>query len=72
MMVWLLRKCRQCGKYTLDQEKCPYCGGKIRVPHPAKFSPQDKYAKYRRAMKAEETERAKRDEGNLCKRNIEN
>jgi H/ACA ribonucleoprotein complex subunit 3 len=52
-MVWLLRKCRQCGNYTLSVEKCPYCGDAVRVPHPAKFSPQDKYAKYRRAMKVE-------------------
>lgn len=57
-MVWLLRKCKQCEKYTLDLEKCPYCGGEVRVPHPAKFSPQDKYAKYRRAMKAEVMEEA--------------
>jgi H/ACA ribonucleoprotein complex subunit 3 len=53
-MVWLLRKCTQCGKYTLDQTKCPHCGGPVRIPHPAKFSPHDKYAKYRRAMRAEE------------------
>lgn len=53
-MVWLLRKCVQCGKYTLSQEKCPYCGGQVRVPHPAKFSPQDKYAKYRRALRVQE------------------
>lgn len=50
-MMWLLRKCEQCGRYTLNLEKCPYCGGRVRVAHPAKFSPQDKYAKYRRAMK---------------------
>jgi len=65
-MVWLLRKCGQCSKYTLNQEKCPYCGGKVRIPHPAKFSPQDKYAKYRRAMKMEVMEQGKQDEGNIC------
>jgi H/ACA ribonucleoprotein complex subunit 3 len=52
-MVWLLRKCVQCARYTLSVVKCPYCGGLVRVPHPAKFSPQDKYAKYRRAMRDE-------------------
>jgi H/ACA ribonucleoprotein complex subunit 3 len=52
-MVWLLRKCVQCGGYTLNVEKCPYCGGSVRVPHPARFSPQDKYAKYRRALRVE-------------------
>jgi len=64
-MVWLLRKCRQCGKYTLNLEKCPSCGGEVRVPHPAKFSPQDKYAKYRRAMKVEVMERAEQHEGDV-------
>jgi len=52
-MVWLMRKCVKCEKYTLNQAKCPYCGGRVRVPHPAKFSPEDRYAKYRSAMKAE-------------------
>jgi len=67
MMVWLLRKCVQCKRYTLNQEKCPHCGGRVRVPHPAKFSPEDKYAKYRRAMKADE-----QDEGNFRQRDVEN
>ena len=52
-MVWLLRKCVKCGKYTLRKDTCPYCGGSIRIPHPAKFSPTDKYLKYRMAMKKE-------------------
>ena len=52
-MVWLLRKSVHCARYTLRLDKCPYCGGGVRVPHPAKFSPQDKYAKYRRAMRDE-------------------
>lgn len=50
-MVWLLRKCEKCGKYTLKQGTCPYCGGKVRVPHPPKFSPDDKYLKYRMILK---------------------
>lgn len=50
-MVWLLRRCVKCEKYTLNQEKCPYCGGRVQPPHPAKFSPDDKYAKYRRALR---------------------
>jgi len=40
-----------CGRYTLKKDSCPYCGGKLRIPHPAKFSPDDKYAKYRVAMR---------------------
>jgi len=52
-MGWLLRKCKECGKYTLRHDKCPYCGGQVHIPHPAKFSPNDKYAKYRQAIREE-------------------
>jgi len=52
-MVWLLRKCEQCGGYTLKKSSCPYCGGELKVPHPPKFSPDDKYFKYRMALKME-------------------
>jgi len=64
-MVWLLRKCVRCGKYTLNREGCPYCGCGVRVPHPAKFSPQDKYARYRRALKVELAGRVEGNEGDL-------
>jgi H/ACA ribonucleoprotein complex subunit 3 len=53
MMVWLLRICERCEKYTLKKDTCPYCGGKVRIPHPPKFSPDDKYLKYRMALKRE-------------------
>ena len=57
-MVWLLRKCLRCGRYTLKKDVCPYCGGKVHIPHPAKFSPDDKYIRYRMAtMKKERTGR---------------
>ena len=52
-MVWLLRKCEKCGKYTLEKNKCPHCGGKVRIPHPPKFSPDDQYLKYKMALKEE-------------------
>jgi len=52
-VAWLLRKCEKCRKYTLKRDKCPYCGGPLRVPHPPKFSPEDKYLKYRMALKRE-------------------
>jgi len=52
-MVWLLRKCESCKRYTLNREKCPVCDGLVHVSHPAKFSPDDKYAKYRRRLKEE-------------------
>jgi H/ACA ribonucleoprotein complex subunit 3 len=53
-MGWLLRKCQKCGRYTLNKDGCPYCGGTVRIPHPPKFSPADKYLKYRMAMKKEQ------------------
>ena len=53
-MVWLLRKCEKCGNYTLKTDFCPRCGGKVHVPHPAKFSPDDKYLRYRLAYKRQE------------------
>jgi len=53
MMVWLLRKCEKCHNYTLKVDVCPYCGGRVRVPHPPKFSPDDKYLKYRMTLKQE-------------------
>ncbi len=52
-MVWLLRKCVKCDRYTLGKDVCSHCSGKVRVPHPAKFSPDDKYARYRVALKRE-------------------
>jgi len=48
---WLLRRCVKCGRYTLNKEKCPYCGGMVRTPHPPKFSPENRYAKYRRMLR---------------------
>ena len=45
----LLRRCRGCGRYSL-REACPGCGGATAVPHPARYSPEDRYAKYRRAL----------------------
>jgi len=45
-----MKKCKSCGEYTL-KGKCPYCGGEVGVVYPAKFSPEDKYGKYRRMLK---------------------
>jgi H/ACA ribonucleoprotein complex subunit 3 len=42
-------KCTTCSSYGL-QEQCP-CGGNRSSPKPAKYSPEDKYGKYRRAAK---------------------
>ncbi|HJX02703.1 MAG TPA: RNA-protein complex protein Nop10 [Candidatus Bathyarchaeia archaeon] len=51
--MWLLRKCKECGNYTLKTDTCPHCAGSVRIPHPPKFSPDDKYLKYRMALKQE-------------------
>ncbi|MFQ6077062.1 MAG: RNA-protein complex protein Nop10 [Candidatus Bathyarchaeia archaeon] len=51
MVRWLLRRCDRCGRYTLRVERCPYCGGEVQVPHPARFSIDDKYARYRRMLR---------------------
>lgn len=45
-----LRRCRNCGVYTL-KEFCPSCGGGTVSPHPPRFSPADPYGKYRRILK---------------------
>jgi H/ACA ribonucleoprotein complex subunit 3 len=47
----LLRRCTSCGAYTLSKERCPRCGGPVKVPHPPKFSPEDKYQRYRTLQK---------------------
>ncbi|WP_075050219.1 RNA-protein complex protein Nop10 [Ignicoccus islandicus] len=45
-MKWLMRQCPNCGRYTF-KETCPVCGTPTKVPHPPRFSPEDKYVKYR-------------------------
>ena len=49
-----IRKCSICKKYTL-KDIC--CNEKTLNPSPAKYSPEDKYAKYRRGAKSEELEK---------------
>jgi len=51
--IGLLKKCSKCGEYTLNEVACPKCGGAVYTPRPPKFSPDDRYAKYRRALKEE-------------------
>lgn len=45
-----LKKCARCNIYTM-MEQCPRCGERTLSAHPPKFSPEDKYGKYRRMMK---------------------
>jgi H/ACA ribonucleoprotein complex subunit 3 len=45
-----LRKCPACKNYTF-KETCPKCGKKSMNPEPPKYSPENKYGKYRRMFK---------------------
>jgi H/ACA ribonucleoprotein complex subunit 3 len=45
-------RCRACGRYTLKAE-CPVCGSPTITTKPARFSPEDPYGRYRRALNQE-------------------
>jgi H/ACA ribonucleoprotein complex subunit 3 len=49
-MSHLLFRCDSCGSYSLGST-CPKCNGATSNPHPQKYSPEDKLAKYRRLEK---------------------
>jgi H/ACA ribonucleoprotein complex subunit 3 len=53
-MAW----CMGCGSYTL-KETCSKCKENTITPHPPKFSPEDRYGKYRRQLKAMTNEESK-------------
>ncbi len=42
--------CKGCDVFTMKEE-CPNCGKKSLSTAPAKFSPEDKWGKYRRIAK---------------------
>ena len=42
--------CSKCKTFTM-QETCPKCNEKAINPKPGKYSPEDKYGKYRRLAK---------------------
>ena len=46
-----LKRCVVCNCYTM---KASHCGSATKTPHPPKYTPEDKYAKYRREGKLEE------------------
>ena len=46
-----LRRCGPCGLYTLKDD-CPKCKARTVMPLPPRYSPEDKYGKYRRQLKA--------------------
>ncbi|MDD1684473.1 MAG: RNA-protein complex protein Nop10 [Methanoregula sp.] len=45
-----IRRCPVDHIYTLSPT-CPACGMATAVAHPARFSPEDKYGRYRRLAK---------------------
>ncbi|MCX8184566.1 MAG: RNA-protein complex protein Nop10 [Sulfolobales archaeon] len=47
-----MKKCTKCGRYTL-KERCPICGSATATASPPRFSPLDKYVKYRIIAKEE-------------------
>lgn len=51
-----IMKCAECSSYTLNGT-CK-CGGNTVKAGPAKFSPQDNYASYRRTAKADKLKEA--------------
>jgi H/ACA ribonucleoprotein complex subunit 3 len=49
-MRTLIRKCKECDIYTLRGE-CPKCGSQTDMALPARFSPEDRYGRFRRQLK---------------------
>jgi H/ACA ribonucleoprotein complex subunit 3 len=45
-MKSLLFRCPKCSRYTMEA-RCPSCGEVAKMAAPAKYSPDDKYARYR-------------------------
>ncbi|HEQ78834.1 MAG TPA: ribosome biogenesis protein [Euryarchaeota archaeon] len=42
-------KCSICGIYTM-KEKCPTCDVAVKSPDPPRYSPQDRWSRYRRTL----------------------
>lgn len=50
-----IRTCPACNEYTM-RETCNKCGLKTQNIIPPRYSPEDKYGKYRREIKQKERE----------------
>lgn len=48
-MRTLLFRCPEGHGYTLSRD-CPACGGRTVSPLPPRYSPEDRYGRYRRAL----------------------
>ena len=53
----ILLKCPKCHSYSMDA-KCPKCGEGTVIAAPAKYSPDDKYARYRSPLAYQRSEAA--------------
>lgn len=51
-MRFQIKRCSDCHTYTLESE-CSGCDKATESAHPAKFSPDDKYMRYRLRTKYE-------------------
>lgn len=51
-MRTLMRVCREDRTYTL-RDACPKCGARTGSPLPPRFSPEDRYGRYRRQLTRE-------------------
>ncbi|MCJ2556970.1 MAG: RNA-protein complex protein Nop10 [Candidatus Thermoplasmatota archaeon] len=49
-MRTLIRKCKDCDIYTLGGG-CPKCGSSTGMALPPRFSPEDRYGRFRRQLK---------------------
>nr|WP_211531480.1 RNA-protein complex protein Nop10 [Methanocalculus chunghsingensis] len=50
-MFGRMRRCPEDGTYTFSQI-CTRCAARTRPVHPPRFSPQDRYGRYRRQMRS--------------------
>ena len=48
-MRTLMFRCGECARYTLAKEG-PECGSATASPLPPRYSPEDRYGKYRRML----------------------
>ncbi|MCS5648510.1 MAG: RNA-protein complex protein Nop10 [Dehalococcoidia bacterium] len=51
-MRTLIFECKSCGVYTISR-LCSKCSENTSNPLPPRFSPEDKYGKYRRMLREE-------------------
>ena len=59
-----MRRCPKCGRYSLEM-RCS-CGCDTVTAHPPKYSPDDRYGKYRRmSIQEEYGENGKYDDGKI-------